>query len=609
MGNAETLVDLRRQLPRQWQRSAYAVFGGALDRLLGVQALNEAHRAIEADRQSPDFFSRALRALRVSYEFSEASLGHIPASGPLIVVSNHPLGALDGIVAGAVLTRIRTDTKLMGNYLLGRVPGLRPWLLSVDPFERPEARAANHMPLKQAIRHLREGGCLVTFPSGTVSHWQWDQRRVTDPAWSTTIARLARKAEAPVLPLFFEGRNSCLFQMAGAFGPSARLVMLPREMARRRGTTLKLRIGRPITPAQFSEFPDPDSLTEFLRMRCHLLAQQVETGPRHRVSFPPPVKPERERRAPVSPSTPTQLLRAEIEALPPERRLASHGEIGVFLAHATEAPSVLAEIGRLRELTFREVGEGTGQPSDLDRFDLHYGHLFLWDAAAERIAGAYRIGRTDEIVGQFGLGGLYTSTLFRFRQPLLDKLGPALEMGRSFIVPEYQRKKASLALLWRGIGAYVVQNPRYATLFGPVSISQEYQAISRDLMVKFLSANRFDSALGALVRARRPHRGLRGLRDLGPGEYIDLCRDLDDVSALISEIEHDGKGVPTLLRHYLKLNGQLLAFNVDPSFGHCLDGLIVVDLRQADRRLLTNYMGAEGLETFLAAHEGVRERR
>lgn len=603
MPETSALIELRRQLPRAWQRRAYTVLGPIADRLLGIRTINETFRRVESGVTTASFFERALRALQVGYEFAEAQLSNVPREGPLIVISNHPFGAIDGIVAGAFLTSLREDVRILGNYLLGQIPSIRPWLLAVDPFERPDARQTNRAPMKAALRHLKTGGCLLTFPSGTVSHWQWDLQRVADPPWPATVAKLVGRTGSPVLPLFFEGRNSWLFQCAGWVGAQARLVLLPRECARRRGSTVHLHIGKPVLAAQVQGFNDPAEATEFLRLRCYLLGQQQEVGPLRRVSFPP--TPPRQANAAsqaIAEPVPAKLLRAEIERLPEDRRLAGHQDLSVYLVRATEAPAVLEEIGRLREETFRAVGEGTGRPADLDRFDLHYWHLLLWDEAQSRIAGAYRIGKTDEILQQRGLSGLYTSTLFRFGQPLLDKMGPALEMGRSFIVSEYQRKKASLALLWRGIGALCVREPRYATLFGPVSISQEYQAISRDLMVKFLSANRFDTALGALVRARKPHKGLRGLRDLGPGEYIDLCRDLDEVSALISEIEHDGKGVPTLLRHYLKLNGQLLAFNVDPAFGHCLDGLIVVDLRTSDRRLLVNYLGKEGLQSFLEYH-------
>jgi putative hemolysin len=302
---------------------------------------------------------------------------------------------------------------------------------------------------------------------------------------------------------------------------------------------------------------------------------------------------------PLAEAVPGSVLQAEIDRLPAEALLASQGDHQIYIARAEQIPTLLPEIGRLRELSFRAVSEGTGRACDLDRYDQDYLHLFLWSRSGQEIIGSYRIGCVDELRARRGTAGLYTSSLFKFRGAFLDKLGPALELGRSFIRPEYQRRPLPLALLWRGIGEFVVRNPRYKLLFGPVSISRAYHSRSRRIMVEALSQHRRCAALSALVAARNPPRERLGRDDRAA--VSTLVKDVEDISNLVAEIETDNKGMPVLLRHYLRLGAKLLSFNVDPSFGNCLDGLIVVDLRQSDEKLLKRCMGEAGYRSFVAA--------
>lgn len=567
---------------------------------MGVTALNEIYHRVSVDHSTINFFEKSLRSLDVAYEVSEEDLAKIPTEGPVLVVSNHPFGAVDGVVLGALITAIRDDSKLLANYLLARMPEIRPWLIAVDPFGGPEAARSNFAAMKETIRFLRDGGCVGTFPSGTVSHWYWGKRQITDPPWLDNTARLVHKAQATVTPVYFEGHNSWLYQIAGLIHPMLRTATLPREMAKRTSTTVRLRIGQPLAYRQLKDFSSNQAMTDFLRLKTYLLAEREgDDKPRRRFSFPR--LPKRETpMAPIAESTAPAVLAKEIAGLPTDRLLTEHGDFQVFWAHATEIPEVLEELGRLRERTFRIVGEGTGESTDLDRYDLHYRHLFMWDKKKSAIVGSYRIGLTDEILLTQGRQGLYTASLFKFKPEFFERLGPALEVGRSFIAPDYQKKHASLSLIWRGIGLFVVANPQYRTLFGPVSISQEYTAVSKDLMVKFLRKNKFHHELASFVKAKHPPKSALGATEK---EAVASVRSIDDVSALISEIEEDSKGVPVLLRHYLKLNGTLLSFNVDADFGHCVDGLIVVDLTNSDQRLLKSYLTPKGLESFLAYHD------
>jgi putative hemolysin len=303
---------------------------------------------------------------------------------------------------------------------------------------------------------------------------------------------------------------------------------------------------------------------------------------------------------PIAPAIPRALLKAEIECLPVEQRLVASGNFAVQYARAAQIPWCLQEIGRLRELTFRVVGEGTSKASDIDLFDSYYLHLFVWDAQAEMIVGAYRMGLADEILSRYGKRGLYTQSLFKYGPRLLQTLNPAIELGRSFVRAEYQRSFSPLMLLWRGIGRFILRSPQYAVLFGPVSISNSYAPVSRKLMVDYLRTNNSETELARHVKPRHPFRAKRST----VWDEVELAnlKDIEGLSRVIARIESDNKGVPILLKQYLKLGGRLLGFNADDQFSDALDGLIMIDLRASEPRVLARYMGEEGAAAFFAHH-------
>lgn len=301
----------------------------------------------------------------------------------------------------------------------------------------------------------------------------------------------------------------------------------------------------------------------------------------------------------ASAGDPARIL-AEVAALSDGAEVARDRRFSVFLARAEEIPETLNELGRLREIAFRAVGEGTGAARDLDRFDESYRHLFLWDREQERLAGAYRLALTDEVLARFGAEGLYCSTLFRFEPEFLDYLNPGIELGRSFVVPEYQGMPQPLPLMWKGLGACVVRLGRYRNLFGPVSISQDYSTIAKYLMVEFMTRELTHPTLARWVQPRNPFAVTDSLDGLGPEQISESLLTAAEVSAKISEIEPDGKGIPILLKHYLKLNATLLSFNVDPDFSDVLDALILIDLAEAPPVMLNRYLGKPGAASFLS---------
>lgn len=358
----------------------------------------------------------------------------------------------------------------------------------------------------------------------------------------------------------------------------------------------ELLVGKRIEAAALAGLGDAGEQLRYLRWRTSLLAERHAFKTRSAL-------PLRRRQGkppePIAPPIAPELLEAEVAALAAGQaeqcRLAASGAFEVFLAGSRLIPNILAEIGRLRETAFRAAGEGTGRAYDLDRFDHSYLHLFVWNREAREIAGAYRLCFTGATAA--GPDSLYTATLFHYSPDFLRRLGPAIELGRSFVRIEYQKSFTPLLLLWKGIGQIVSRHPDCKTLFGPVSISNQYQAISRELMIAFLEKRELLADLACLVRPRHAPP----LRRHAPVN-TEFCRSLDDLSDIVADLEPGQQGVPILLRHYLRLGGKLIGFNVDREFANALDGLIVVDLTRTEPRLLERYLGKEEAAALLAHH-------
>jgi len=561
-----------------------APIGGALERLL---VLDRFQNFFDDLRRSPGcrpVLERTLAALNLRPRISARDLALIPRQGPVVAVANHPFGLVEGAILASILASVRSDVKILANHMLAKLPGAAEYCIFVDPFGGQDAIRSNRKGLKEAVAWLERDRMLAVFPAGEVAHLNLKEGGITDPEWNRNIARLIRLTGASVLPVYFPGANGALFQLLGFLHPKVRTALLAHEFLNKTNRSIEVRVGNPIAPAKLRTYQDDLALTRYLRHRTYLLQDRAAVARASKSSLEPIA-------APVIP----ELVAADVAKLDLDRTLLETPEFSVLLAEAHEIPNALREIGRLREVTFRETGEGTGKSIDLDAFDDHYWHLFVWNKSAREIVGAYRLGPSDEILPRHGVPGFYTASLFHWGRSFLKRTGPALELGRSFVRAEYQRTYSPLLLLWKGIGRFLVRNRRYQVLFGPVSISNKYSSASRELMVMFLNAFRH-SELAPLVRARNPfrRRPSKLTRDL-IGETV---RDVEELSTLVADVELDRKGVPILLKQYLRLGGELVAFNVDRKFANALDGLIVVDLRKTDPRLLERYLGKEGLAAF-----------
>ena len=378
----------------------------------------------------------------------------------------------------------------------------------------PSSTDKNIKPLKQALDWLRQGGALAVFPAGEVSQWNVRQAQVTDPAWNTVAARLIRKTQASALPVYFHGRNSVTFQLFGMINPKLRTLFLLQEFLQQRRKSVQVRIGRAIPAELIANLDNDEDATEYLRLRTYLLSYRGKKP----ISLPTKMRSALPRKSqePIASEVPSQYVINDIAALPAERLLLENTEFAVYAARASELPHALDELGRLREVTFRAAGEGTGRSADLDHFDSYYWHLLLWNKEKQELAGAYRAGNTDDIIRAHGIKGLYTNTVFRYDERLFLKIGSALELGRSFVRPEYQRQYAPLLLLWKGIARFVAAHPETPVLFGAVSISNEYSSLSREMIVRYFEQREEDARVcrphprpHAIPRARASPLGLR----------------------------------------------------------------------------------------------------
>jgi putative hemolysin len=564
---------LRRFTPA----SMPAPVAGALGRILHLHQLDAMYASLAAQPDPAGFAERVLRRFEVEVDVSERDLARVPREGPVLVAANHPFGLIEGLAALAILERVRPDVRILANSLLGAAPELRERIIPIDPFGDGDARRTNPRGLREAWAWLAAGGLLVVFPAGEVAHLDLRRIGIEDPRWHPTAARLLQKTGAKAVPLYFSGKNSALFQMAGLVHHRLRTALLPHELWNKRGARVEARIGHPLAARSLGA--DPAVITTSLRRRVYWLGRRT---PRAAHSRPARVL------APIAPPAPSDWITTEIEALPPARLLAAQGPWQVWQVRQAEAPMTVREIGRLREITFRAAGEGAGASLDLDDFDWHYTHLVLWNREQQRVGGAYRLSPSDRPGRR-----LYTRTLFRFRRTFWDTLGPALELGRSFICEQDQRSFQPLYLLWRAIGEYIARNPRYVTLFGPVSISSDYQPASRALLAGWLRRHAWDPALARSVRPRRPF--------FAPKERLGLpeVREMDELDGLVRDLEADGKGVPVLVRQYLRMGGRIASLHVDQSFNGSLDALVITDLRRADRRALAKFFGVERLNAIL----------
>lgn len=546
-----------------------------LTEVSGLKRLERFYNAIE-HLHDLDFAAAVFDKLELALEVDEKDLAGIPRSGGLVFVANHPYGAIDGLALVHVLGRVRPDLKVMANFLLQQLEPLRDRFIGVNPFEKLSARSS-YQGMRQAMAHVQGGGALALFPAGEVSSWRTELKSVADPRWKMPAIKLTQHLGVPVVPVWFDGNNSVLFHMLGMIHPNLRTLALPKEMLRMRGRSLRMRVGKPIAPSDIEAFTSAEQLTRYLRAKTYALGSGLQVK---RDLFTPLRFPRRPKD--VVPAVESDLLQREIAGLA-DLKLNEQAEFELYLAPSHRIPNILREIGRLREETFRVVGEGTNKAIDLDEFDIYYDHLFLWDRAQRRIAGAYRIGDGRSIMGKYGRRAFYISTLFRMDRRMDRVLRKSFELGRSFVTQDYQRQRLPLYMLWRGLLLHMMANADMRYLIGPVSISATYSRFSRKLIMEFVRQNHYDEEMAAWVRPRNRFRVRNDKSDSEALVQASMA-DLKKMDRLIAEVDPHETGMPVLLKKYLLLHARIIGFNRDPRFNDALDGLMLLDLHRLPER-------------------------
>lgn len=548
------------------------VFAKFLMQLLKLNKVNRLYSETR-DKSGLDFINSVMEHLEFTYNVSDEDLKKIPYDGPFVVVANHPFGGIDALILLKIFAEIRPDFRAMANFLLQKVEPIKDIIFPVNPFETHKDTKSSFSGIKNALVHLETGAPIGIFPAGEVSSYQPESTIIQDREWQQSILKFIKKAKVPIIPVYFHGTNSRIFHLLGQIHPVLRTAKLPSELFNKKNKTIKIRIGNPIPVKEQDEFADIPHFGRYLRARTYALGTSLEVKKFYMPSFQPKIK----KAEPIAEPIDKKLLNDEIKELLEKYPLFENKNYKVFCAPSTEMPKTLHEIGRLRELTFREVGEGTNRSMDIDEYDFYYHQLVIWDEDENKIVGAYRIGKGKDIIAQYGLNGFYITSLFRIKKAFISNLKESIELGRSFIVKEYQRKPLPLFLLWKGLLFLLLKDTDYRYLIGPVSISNDFSKFSKSLIVEFVKKYHFRVDLAKYIKPRKKF-------NIKPDKIVDRELfmeakegDVSKLDKLIYDIESTYK-FPILLKKYLQLNAKIIGFNIDPKFNDALDGLLILDI-------------------------------
>ncbi|WP_309614442.1 GNAT family N-acyltransferase [Flavobacterium sp.] len=559
----------------------YGVFGTfcgwLLMKALKISALNKMY-----DRNKHlseiEFLNAILDELQIKFEIPEEDFKRLPKDGAYITISNHPLGGIDGILLLKLMLEREPDFKIIANFLLHRIEPMKQFIMPVNPFENHKDAKSSVIGIKETFRHLSDGKPLGMFPAGEVSTYK-DGQLVVDKAWEEGAIKVIRKAQVPVIPIYFHAKNSRFFYLLSKINPTLRTAKLPSELLTQKDRVIKVRIGKSISVAEQNEHKSIEEYSEFLRKKTYMLSNSFNKennilNPQN-LNLNLNLKSPKSPKQIVKPANQDKILE-EVEVLKGgDYRLLQSKNYFVFLATAEVIPNILHEIGRLREITFRAVGEGTNESIDLDRFDSYYQHMFLWDDDSQMIAGAYRMGFGSEIFPKYGIEGFYLQDLFRFEPELYGMMEQSIEMGRAFIINEYQQKPMPLFLLWKGIVHTTLRYPEHKYLIGGVSISNQFTEFSKSLMIEFMKSHYYDPYVAQYIHPKKEFKVK--LKDADKDfVFNETESDLNKFDKIIDEVEPGSLRLPVLIKKYIKQNARVVAFNVDPLFNNAVDGLMYI---------------------------------
>ena len=499
---------------------------GLASLMMEIMKINEVNEVFKkaAHLQGEAFIDKILQIIGITIEFDESELNNFPKKGAFLAIANHPYGGIEGLILLKIMCIVRPDSKLMANFLLKKIPNLSDYFIGVNPFETVE-NSSSISGIKSTIIQLNSGIPIGIFPAGEVSTYKTKMQKITDRSWHPVVGKLIKRANVPVVPIYFHGNNGLLFNLLSLIHPSLRTAKLPSELFNKQGHIIKLRIGKPVKPSELPFYDSPIKLLDYLRAKTYALGAGLDNE--KKIFNPRTIfkirKKSQEIIAPIS----VEDLDREIANLT-EFLVCSEKNYEVYICSSTAIPFILKEIGRLREVTFREIGEGTNKRTDLDEYDINYNHLFIWDKESKMIVGAYRIGKGAEIFYSMGKRGFYLNELFK--------------------------------------------------------ISNWFTKLSKSLIVEFIRNNNFDHELSQFVKPRKNFKV--DFSKIDKDLLTEGSKTLKDLDSLISDIEITNMRIPVLLKQYLALNAKIISFNIDPKFSDSLDGFLVLDIETIPNEIL-----------------------
>lgn len=532
-------------------------------------------------KQGVEFVNSIINELNLQIEVLQKEVQKIPKEGAFITTSNFPMGGIEALILFKIISEVRPDFKIVTSYRFHEIGPLEELTIPLNK------KANNNLKpcldcTKKILRYLKSGGALGFFPAGVASTYDHETKKILDNQWDTKLTKLIKIADVPVIPIYFNDSFGKMFHILGNLHPVLQSLFIQKEMFKKRDSIINLRIGNIIKTGELDKFNDIWLFTRFLRARTYALGANSHIDINKFFKYIKKFKIDKPHD--IIQPVDEKIIKQQLEKAKEEYLLYSNRGFDVICAPSNVFPDVLTEIGRLRELTFREIGEGTNKSLDVDEYDLYYNHLIIWDNEAGKIVGAYRIGKGDEIIDKYSINGFYLSSLFKIKKGLAPILRQSLEMGRSFIVKEYQRKPLSLFMLWKGILYFLLKNQQYRYLLGPVSISQKFSELSKNLIVSYFETFHFDTNLANYVKPRKKYKV--EVTEFDKNILLqDIDNDLNKLDKYVKEIE-PGSSIPVLFKKYISLGAKTIAFNVDPKFNNCLDGLMLLDIFELPKETL-----------------------
>lgn len=519
--------------------------------------------------QGLEFVEQVLDELNFDTRYKPKQIEHIPNEGKLVIVANHPIGSLDALALIKVLSTVRQDLKVVANRMLMSVSAMHSLLLPVDNL----SGMSKKQELSNIQNHLKGGGALLIFPAGEVS--RLGPTGIKDCKWNSGFLRMAKKANCPILPIFIKAKNSPLFYGTSMIYKPLASLLLVTEMFKQRKKSLEFEIGASIPPESYLiENLKDKEIVNLIRKQLYRLTTK--------------------KTLPLKTQTPIAVpeCRKELKRAIEQCQLLgkTHDGMHIHLYQYVGSSPIFRELGRLREIAFRAVGEGSGKRRDIDKYDMDYQHLVLWDPMQLELVGAYRLACAQQIIQKHGREGLYTDSLFSYTDAMTPYLHQGIELGRSFVQPKYWGRK-SLDYLWYGIGAFIKSYPQYRYLFGAVSVSNALPEQAKAMLVYY-----YQHYYKSSIELATPNNELKLTE-----QQLTQCNILfngNDVKEDFVELKHVlanmGAQVPTLFKQYTELCNpggvQFLSFSIDPDFNNCIDGLVLVDLKSVKENKAKRYL-------------------